>query len=423
MTESVNNVPTRITKWQDYLNLNPKAENSAIIKNIFDKFAGDDGILQQNEAEMFVLSNGSISIMKNGKTVFATTDKGSLYQLEDDGGYTLTKDNVEAKYNTKKELEYKKITRDGRQFILSNTNKKLGIIEKDGSFRIGFKLGDDFNETLTKLGLDVNDPEILSMMKTANPDVEQSLQQVVIPKSVLENYEMEIHSNSIKLVPKKEKTISDEQEMVFHEAQVIETEEDYKQALELYGDKAKGKMNKEKTIASEGIVVHDSKIKYSKLMQELYEKMDSETFKKDITFKKNVQEIFRLESEMQDLGIDIDKIETIKDLQSDESLKNKLKRVKEQGAQNSNLSEKANLVTAYKLSKLAIQKYIQTMETWKDGAVDPNAVSVAGNTTHTNVTKVTINEQHVYHSNLGYFLPDLNGNISNTPVPTEWLKE
>lgn len=225
-----------INSKQDIANLKG-SKNFEQLNSLFSTLNqnGDD-VLDAGEGSIYYFDDGSITVTKDGKTVAGATQSGTQFTVRYEGeksvyefgtGETTTKKGEEPVsatsaqgneyvYNSdSKKFTYKEHTVNGKQYILSSNNKKLAMREADGSLRTSFQLGDSFEGTLIRLGLDPANPEIRQAMEDANPkaakrgyftldDNGDNGTQVSIPTSVLAKYDANFNGPTLKFVPKTE---------------------------------------------------------------------------------------------------------------------------------------------------------------------------------------------------------------------------
>lgn len=201
MTNSISgdsNSPKRITNLKEFQAANPEVKNSKHINSIFNELdVNKDGVLQKEEGELFLLSNGGIYAEKNGKAFSGITENGNRYEYGEDGKPHF----VEPK----------------KEFILStkHRNTKVAQYDKDGNLRTSFTVGDSFEGTMIRLGLDPSDAEVRKLMEEANPEAAKrkyfTLEddgdkgtQVKIPKEILNKYDVRALATSIRLYKKSE---------------------------------------------------------------------------------------------------------------------------------------------------------------------------------------------------------------------------
>jgi len=226
---SGSNEPSRIKSMSDIENLqksNPDLKNAEQLKSIFSRMDADhNGTIDENEGSLYYFNDGAITGKKGDKLVTGASASGNIYDFENANVKVTNKDNASTteyvyksdknEYSIKNEVQYKKYTKDGKQYILSPNNKKLATIEADGSYRTSFQLGDSFEGTMIRLGLDPLDADIRKAMEEANPNAAKrgyftlddnggSGTQVSIPTSVLEKYDVNYNGPTLRFAPKTE---------------------------------------------------------------------------------------------------------------------------------------------------------------------------------------------------------------------------
>ena len=194
----------KVKNLNEFLKANPEAKNAKQIISIFNELnAQDDGVLSEEEGEIFVYDSGEVTARKNGKTVASFSASGNRYEYDENGNphYVVPPKAV----------------------VLSTKfkNTKVAQYDEAGNLFTTFKPGDSFVGTLMRLGLDYSDPEIKKAMEEANQEAAKrgkfvrednggGFLQVKIPKEVLEKYDVKNRANSIELHKKSQAKQTDE---------------------------------------------------------------------------------------------------------------------------------------------------------------------------------------------------------------------
>ena len=226
-----------ITDLKAFQKDNPEAKNMKQLNTIFSAMdKNGNQTIDDDEGTLFYFSDGTISATKCEKTVgddgreiehykmFMGADDNGVYEYGSDGKVKKSireqddGSKFEFGYTKDNQIAYKKYTdKEGNEFLLSPTNKKVASIEKDGSIRTFHNTNDSFEGTMDRLGI-INDEKAVEEFKKANPQAlnmkhgdrftltpnDPMAMPVVIPKSILEKYEVVFYNNEIGLKPKAE---------------------------------------------------------------------------------------------------------------------------------------------------------------------------------------------------------------------------